>query len=157
MQVWTDIFLAIGRLMVGRSKQRSEKVAEPFFDCRWRSLADVRFILGEDRYRWPKIKRGRDPRVCRIFHELHPTCWIDPSMPAEAHHGAAGSRGKSDELCILFALSKRWHEVVGSSELPLGRLLWLKLEHDFCHTDWLRMTLLFNHFLPDPEPFRDQK
>jgi hypothetical protein len=136
-------------------KDKAVKAREEWRDSRGVPFADVRFILGEDKFRWPKINRVRDQRVCQLFHELFPTCWVDHRLPAEAHHGASGYlRGRSDELCVLFALSKPWHDVVGSTKLPLGTLLWLKFKNDFCHTDWVRTTLLFGYFLPDLQPFR---
>lgn len=139
-----------------RSDRHSEKDAEArdrFADSKWVYFDEVRLILGEDKSKWPRVRRRRDPRPCRTFHMLNPRCWITDRESPEAHHMAAGFlRGKTDELCVLTALSREWHDKVNTKELPFGRLLWLKWKHDWLHCDWVRTTLLFGSFLPDLIP-----
>ena len=117
-------------------------------DSRWVPFGDVKLILGGNKFLWPRIEPVRDRRVCEMFHQLHPRCWISGD-PAEAHHGASGSRGKRDSLALLFAISPYWHARVNTPELPLGRLLALKYKHDWPHTDWVYMTLAWGYLLPD--------
>lgn len=136
-----------------RASQATQRKCE-YRDSRGLSLRDVRTMLGEDTSRWPKIGRPiRDRRVCEQFHALHDRCWFTGAAWPEAHHMGAGfTRGKRDELCCLVALSKAWHERVNTVELPLGTLLWLKWHHDWPHTDWLRLTLIFGYHLPELMP-----
>jgi hypothetical protein len=121
-------------------------------DCHGVDFDDVRYILGEDRSKWPKVVRVIDPDVCRIMHELHSECWKSGVPNPQAHHEFAGSAGKSDEFCAIFMLSNYWHSWVHSERFPLGEQLYLKWLHDRCHVDWVRMTLLRGSFLPELIP-----
>jgi len=123
-----------------------------FADSKGVTLQDVRIKLGEDSTFWPRVPLVRDPRVCPMFHAIHPYCWIT-GQPAQVHHGAAGSRGKRDHMALLFALSPEKHELVNGPELPLAWLLALKYAYDFPHTDFEYMTLCWRYFLPDFSEF----
>ena len=120
-------------------------------DCHGVDFDDVRYILGEDRNKWPKVVRVIDPAVCKLIHQLWLYCWNCRDNGIEAHHEFAGSAGKTDELCAMFALCSECHGNVHTPKLPLGRMLFLKWKFDRMHTDWVRATLLRGSFLPELE------
>jgi len=133
-----------------KSNGKAAVASERYQDAHGVYFDEVRLILGEDRDRWPAVRRVTNPRVLEMFHEQHGWCWKSMTLHPEAHHMASGfTRGKSDELCALAALSREWHSVVNTEALPLGHLLYLKWDNDRENCDWVRLTLLFNYFLPE--------
>ncbi len=134
--------------------ERRKVARERYEDSRGVAFDDVESILGKDSEFWPKIGRPiRDPRVCSQFHALHDRCWMTGEAYPQAHHlGAGFTRGKRDEMCVLVSLSAAQHALVNTSELPLGTLLWLKWTHDWPHTDWIRLTLIYGRILDDLQP-----
>jgi len=145
-----------GRLNAVSPKRRvrEREARETFEDAHGVSFAAARAILGEEIGAWPVIVRGvRNTEVCRMFHALHPWCWVcldgtpAKKRESEAHHGASGSRGKSDDLCILFALCRSCHENV--SQIDEGYLLYLKWHFDRPHTNWMRMAQLWGRHLKE--------
>ncbi len=132
---------------------------EQYLDNRSVAFSDVRFILGEEKWKWPSVDRVKDPNVCAMMHNLYASggCWncgdrcLNRREPnrIEAHHMFAGQVGKSDEMCALTLLCTKCHGQGKETIVPLGRLLYLKWKMDRCHVDWVRSTQLHGRFLPD--------
>lgn len=132
-------------------KRRAEFLQTEFRDCRGRTLAEVRTMLGEDNERWPKLVPIRDKRVAAQFHRLHERCWITGEREIEAHHLAAGyCRGRRDYWALFIALVRRWHDKAGTSELTLENQLWLKWFFDWPHCDWEITVLALGYFPGEP-------
>ena len=134
------------------SSERTEAAGSQkraYADSRGVAYADVRRILGEDPYRWERVPKLMDKRVCECFHRIHAHCWNCGGWGCQAHHAAAGSAGKRDALPLLFALCETCHGAVNTPVLPLGRLLYLKYKNDWPNTDWLFTARAFKHHLPD--------
>jgi hypothetical protein len=98
---------------------------------------------------WPQIKRVSDDEVCALMHRRFLCCWHCAGAPVQAHHMAAGSRGRSDELTLICMLCRRCHGQEKEPILPLGRLLYLKWKFDKITLDWVRVALAMREMLPD--------
>lgn len=142
------------------SKRRAGYAAlatENFADAHGVFFSEVRLILGEDRSRWPKVRRVRDAEVCAMMHKRFINCWNCDEYCGfgsclECHHLFAGSRTRSDEMTAIVCLCGDCHRNVNTPALPTGRLLYLKWLKDRQQLSWLRLTLLCGHFLPDMIP-----
>ena len=98
---------------------------------------------------WPKMQRVTDAEVCKLFHWLWFACWFCEAGECQAHHMAAGSRGRSDELCLLVSACAKCHDQIHGGIIPIGRVLFVKWQMDRVHTNWVRTTLAFRRWLPD--------
>ncbi len=129
------------------SKKRARVANYP--DCHGIDFDEVRLHLPARVADWPTVVRVKDPAICRAMHEWFRGCWNCGWSRVEAHHIAGGTKGRSDEFCNIAMLCGACHPKANTAELPMGRILYLKWKFDKPHTDWVRLSLLANRFLPD--------
>lgn len=136
---------------------RAKRLTERYADASGVCFDEHRDLLPPRVSDWPQIRRVTNPRVCELFHRMHRVCWnCGTTADVQAHHFASGfTRGKSDELTLLWALCGDFgngcHGKVGTPELSHGKLLRLKWENDRECLLWLRIALVWRRFLPDLE------
>lgn len=141
---------------------RKREAIERYRDCHGIAFDEVRGYMekhfGLKCSDWPTIKRIDDPLVLQHMHswfDSEAICWgcgkviIGVYPPLEAHHIEGGTKGRSDEFCNLAMICSNCHVDVHASTIPKGKVLFLKWSQDRQHTDWIRMTLLRGHYLPE--------
>lgn len=127
---------------------------EQWADCHGIPFDEYRLWLPEKCSDWRQVVRVKNDSVERLMHEWHWTCWnLDAWHPAyskvEAHHIAAGTKGRADEFTNIAMFCAECHSNVNTDRLPMGRVLYLKWKHDRAHVDWVRLALLHRKHLPD--------
>jgi hypothetical protein len=139
-------------------RKRAKRQTEGYADSRGIRFDEYHFYLPAKVSDWQTVVRVDDPTVCRKMHEWHgDMCWacgwpwssMDvPTRRIEAHHIAAGTKGRADEYANIAMLCNLCHLSANTSGLPMGRILFVKWAFDRQHVDWVRIALLARRFLP---------
>ena len=152
-------------MSIARKSPLRQKTQERYRDSRGLAFDEVRAYVeihfGMRPSEWPRIKEVKDPDVCSRMHDLFCECWncggeggYGTFRRIEVHHICGGTKGRNDEPCNTAMLCNlpRCHPSANTSELPIGRVLFLKWKHDRQNCDWVRLTLLNRKFLPELIP-----
>lgn len=109
---------------------------------------------------WPTPHRLTDPRVIVRLQKTFGFCFVCERqcdwtaregswLKLDVHHIYAGTAGRADELTNLMPLCRPCHEKFQSLKPAAGFLLYRKWKFDRPNTDWLRLTILAGHCLPE--------
>jgi 5-methylcytosine-specific restriction endonuclease McrA len=121
-------------------------------------LDEVRGVLGEDKSKWPTVRRVTSEAVLKCYRWFKKQCPLCRRVDKlEPHHLTGGSKGCSDEHANLIAICRSCHEKVQSQPSEYRRVWAAKWRTDRGHTDWVRLVTLLGRFpefvsLDDPEP-----
>jgi 5-methylcytosine-specific restriction endonuclease McrA len=142
---------------ISKTRQaKAKRLTERYADSKGIPFDEYRVWLPERVSEWPQVRRVDDYEVCKRMHDQWQMCWnccridfITIRGVVQAHHIAAGTKGRSDELTNIAMLCGDCHANANTDALPLGRILFLKWKHDRQYTDWVRLALLARRHLPD--------
>ena len=146
-------------------------MTERYLDGNGVAFSDYRALLPKRAADFPKRRVVKDAELLKTLHAEWSTCascvacgvsvpaWL--TAPAvrwlHLHHIAHGACGRSDErtnivMLCSYDVDMGCHSDAHGGKLSLGRLLFCRWQMEPETIDWVRLAVLFGHFLPDLEP-----
>lgn len=130
-------------------------MSEDFKDGNGVAFADYRDMLPNRASDFLKAHVVKNKRLLGVLHQEWKCCIVCGSRRSlNLHHIAHGACGRSDERTNLAMLcshgpDKGCHSDVHGGTVSLGRLLYYRWCAERESVDWVRLAILFRHFLPD--------
>lgn len=130
------------------------------------AAVDHRLLLPARASDFPKRRVVKDPSILAAVAIDWDRCMVcgwsprsqwRPGWRLHTHHIAHGSCGRSDERTNLARLcsagpDQGCHAESHGGDISIGHLLWCRWKAEPSTVDWVRLAILFGHFLPDLEP-----
>ena len=123
------------------------------------AFADYRNALPKRASDFRKAKPIKNPELLRDLHADWRKCMVCGRMrqlgvTLQLHHIAHGTCGRSDEATNIAMLCNSGpdagcHSDVHGGKISPGRLLYCRWYAEPDTVDWVRLAILFRHFLPD--------